>query len=458
MTVRSPAARVAGHVLAVLALSATVAAQDTTRAPADTTLTDAQKLYGLSLFWQEANYNFAFFDKLPELNWDSLYMAAIPRVLATTTTFDYYQELQRFAARLSDGHTDVSMPQLVAQQYPISYPWILVHRVAGSALVRNVGRTLADTMPIGSEIVRVDGEEPLAYARQHQLPYVSASTEHVRLDEALSRVLLGRPGDSVRIGYVTPSGAEREITLARDRRSRTDAWSDSLTTPPRFTFRWLPDSIAYIEITTFNTDSVVHDFRRRMPELRRARGIIIDVRRNGGGNSGHAYAIASHFTNDTLPTSRWRTRQHVAAFKAWGGDRFREYAEMRAWHPGGVHPPVVPDTGRRLLQPTVVLQDHMTFSAAEDFLVAIDAIPHITTVGRPSNGSTGQPLGFSLPGGGTARIVTKRDTFDDGREFVGIGVPPDVPVEPTVSDVRAGRDVMLERAVEIVRRGLGTGD
>jgi len=34
-------------------------------------LSVAERLYGLSLIWQEANYNFAFFDRVPNLDWDA---------------------------------------------------------------------------------------------------------------------------------------------------------------------------------------------------------------------------------------------------------------------------------------------------------------------------------------------------------------------------------------------------
>jgi C-terminal processing protease CtpA/Prc len=58
---------------------------------------------------------------------------------------------------------------------------------------------------------------------------------------------------------------------------------------------------------------------------------------------------------------------------------------------------------------------------------------------------------FKLPGGGGGRICTKDDTYPDGRVFEGIGVPPQVKVSPSVSDIRQGRDAALERAIEILR-------
>src|SRR5256885_1632531 len=45
-------------------------------------LSPESKLYGLSLFWKEASYNFAYFDHVPGLNWDKAYTEFIPQVLA----------------------------------------------------------------------------------------------------------------------------------------------------------------------------------------------------------------------------------------------------------------------------------------------------------------------------------------------------------------------------------------
>jgi C-terminal processing protease CtpA/Prc len=74
-------------------------------------------------------------------------------------------------------------------------------------------------------------------------------------------------------------------------------------------------------------------------------------------------------------------------------------------------------------------------------------LSHISLIGEPSNGSTGQPVLFDLPGGGWGRVCAKRDTYPDGRDFVGIGVQPDVLVEPSLQDVLSDNDVILQRAL-----------
>ena len=91
-----------------------------------------------------------------------------------------------------------------------------------------------------------------------------------------------------------------------------------------------------------------------------------------------------------------------------------------------------------------------TASAAEDFLVAFQTSNRGKVIGQKTCGSTGQPLTLELPGGGGARICTKRDTYPDGREFVGIGVIPDIEIAPTCEDIAEDRDVVLEKALEVL--------
>ncbi len=61
-------------------------------------------------------------------------------------------------------------------------------------------------------------------------------------------------------------------------------------------------------------------------------------------------------------------------------------------------------------------------SERRDFLVAYDQMRRGAIFGEPTAGSTGQPLFFRLPGGGSARVRSKHDSYADGREFDAIGV------------------------------------
>ena len=71
------------------------------------TLTPAEKVYGLSKFWQEVNYNFVYLNKIDRTLWDNRYKELISIVQNTKNDYEYYRELQKFCALLKDGHTNV---------------------------------------------------------------------------------------------------------------------------------------------------------------------------------------------------------------------------------------------------------------------------------------------------------------------------------------------------------------
>ncbi|KPK79387.1 MAG: hypothetical protein AMJ81_13300, partial [Phycisphaerae bacterium SM23_33] len=92
-----------------------------------------------------------------------------------------------------------------------------------------------------------------------------------------------------------------------------------------------------------------------------------------------------------------------------------------------------------------------TGSAAEDLTVLLHGNGRATVVGEPTSGSTGQPILLALPGGGRVRICTGQAHYPDGREFVGPGIRPDVPVNRTIKGVTEGRDEILQAALKLVR-------
>jgi C-terminal processing protease CtpA/Prc len=216
----------------------------------------------------------------------------------------------------------------------------------------------------------------------------------------------------------------------------------------------LDDGVAYMALNDFSRSEIVDEFRMRLPDLAAASAIIIDLRKNGGGNSNNSSAIVGHFTSEPFRGASWRTPIHDAVFRAWGkaSEQYDFLEEYKDYYFGHVYRSVEatehqPSDGIKLKAPTLVLIGRKTASAAEDFLIMADEIDHLTTMGEPTHGSTGQPLSLELPGGGSARISAKRDFYPDGREFIGRGVQPDILVNATVEDIRAGRDVVLERAL-----------
>jgi carboxyl-terminal processing protease len=220
----------------------------------------------------------------------------------------------------------------------------------------------------------------------------------------------------------------------------------------------LDNDIAYVAIHVFWDEAVVEQFEEIIPQLRdRARGIIVDVRLNGGGNSAYGDRMGSYFTDRTVPVMNWTSPTHVAVYKAWGArrdtpDEYRAYGAGRATIETQVEM-LEPAPGPALTVPTVLLQSAYTYSAAENFVLVMQQMPQVTTMGTRTAGSTGQPLVLRLPHGIYAGITTKRDMSPDGEDIVGVGLAPDVEALDSPASIADGRDLPLERAVEHLLRG-----
>ena len=408
------------------------------------TLTTEEKVAGLSRLWAEAKFNFINFDLVPDLDWDSLYVATLPRAAAAPTTEAYYRVLTETVARLQDGHSNVFPPNAIADRFysrPAFRTRLVGDAVAVTAVYDDALR--AEGIEPGVELVAIDGEPVRAYAEAAVRPYQSASTpqdldvrtyEYMLLAGAPGPVRLTfRDGDGEPFDRVVQRLAEDEV-VASGMRARMQR--------PAFQFEMRPGNMAYVQLNSFSSPEAAEQFVAAFDEIARADALVLDVRNNGGGNGAVGWAILATLTDGPVPISSWRTLDYRPAYRAWGRGT-QTYGETGLSYPA--------DGTRHFTGPVAVLISPRTFSAAEDFAVAFDAMERGLLVGEPTGGSTGQPLSFTLPGGGSARVTTKRDTYPDGRDFVGTGVLPDVAVTSTLADLRTGQDPVLEAALDAVR-------
>ncbi len=406
-------------------------------------LTVEDKLAGLSLLWSEVKYNFANFDLVPDLDWDAEYRAMIPRVMASENTYEYYRLLQTFIAKLEDGHANVYFPNVSefnngrSNVPAVNYQWIeerlILDYVAGEEFE-------AAGVTRGDEIIAVDGMPIQEFADTLHRPYVSGSNKAYIDSRVYSWRLLKGPEGPLEFTIKKKAG---DIVTVQSRRPDWDTWTE-LTEgregqPPNFRWEMLPGNIAYVELNSFGNSDASQGFADNFDEISKADGIIFDVRKNGGGSSSFGYDVLSRLTQRPFAVSSWRTMTYRPAFRAWGyaTDTYESTGNRES-----------PDTDQYYGGPVAVLSGTGTFSAAEDFLVAFDVMDRGPIIGQASGGSTGQPLGFYLPGGGTARVTTKRDTYPDGSDFVGDGVQPDIQAPPTVKAFIERRDLALEAAVQ----------
>ena len=168
------------------------------------------------------------------------------------------------------------------------------------------------------------------------------------------------------------------------------------------------------------------------------------MRTNGGGNSGFGYQILAYLVAKGGDAEGARLPLYRPTYRAWGRLGHGRDWQTDTWS-------VDAQAGGGYSGPIVLLTGPGTFSAAEDFAASFDMLKAGMILGEPTAGSTGQPLDFRLPGGGSARVCTIQTRYADGRDFVGVGVQPKIRVTPTLADFRAGKDTVLQSAEAYLR-------
>lgn len=429
-------------------------------------LSEKDKIFGLSLFWKEASYNFAYFEK-SKINWDSTYQAFIPEILATRNSYEYYRQLKRFAALLKDGHTDIDAPSFGPTgnfNAPIWFDYLEDKFIV-------TGILKADTLkvPLGSELIAVNGFPLNTFLNEQLFPYISSSTDKWLRIVAATQLL---PYDTVLSTTFKLKTIKGDTVTYASKLTKRPIKTTSRIWENRYSnfFYSFPNGIAYINLFSFRDNNVIDSFKKYLPELYKAKGIIINMRFNGGGDSRIGEEILKYFTTQMkIKQTCWKTLNHLAYNNALGHD-FRpedtssfsfqdrkmlkigfKVAKKDYWYTKN-HQYFDNDPNiRKIKSPMVVLIGNSTASAAEDFLAELCGLKgRATLIGESTEGSTGEPLTFDLPGGGRARICTIQESYPDGKPFVGLGIPPDIEVKRTIKDFLEDKDATLDKALEVL--------
>ncbi len=415
------------------------------------TLSAEDRLVGLATVWSEVKYNYPMWHRHPDLDWDAAFRERISLVLEDQSDWDYYRLLQALAALVRDSHVDVWPPQALTEGR--SGPPVVLAALNEGFVVVGVAASVAEDVGVrlGDEIVSVNGVPVGEYAAEHVKPYVAAPTERNLMLRSSWKLLEGPVSTSVEVGLRRPDGGEYVCALSRPGEAGGEwLWYEPLVTGDRLSSRLVASGIGLIMIKTFGREEVIEEFDKALTDLGDVRGLILDLRMNGGGNSGWSDAIMGRLVPEPIPCMKERWRLYSSALRSWqrGEDGSGMVWETRDLGFIAPHRPPC------FHGPLLILTDAGTHSAAEDFVGPLKVSGRSKTIGGTTAGSTGNPLFFELPGGGGFRVCTRYMLLPDGSEFIGTGIPADVEVCPKAADIASGHDPVLDRAVEEMREAL----
>ena len=409
-------------------------------------LSASDRIVGLTTLYFEAKYNFANWDNVPGLDWEKTFQEYLPQVEKPQSDVDYYFTLMRFYAVLQDGHTFVFPPKSVLDQVDI--PPVKIRPIQGKPIITDFAATdeiIQARISKGSEIIRVDGRPVREVLEVDIFPTVAASTSQARNLEAYRRLLLGKKGTKVKLEVRDVQGTTRQVLLTRNQSDtpkdkRPSEWSSA----PSLEHKAFEDGIHYFALNSFADDNIVSQFDSVLATLKDIKGIILDVRKNSGGSDGTGYQIISRLISKPISTSVAHSLQYIPFYRA-RGDAIDKY--WLSFDKGDISP----RDNKTFDGPVVVLTGASTGSAAEDFLIPFVRSQRAILVGERTSGSTGLPMKFTLPGGGYGFVCTVKDYYVGGRKWIGVGVVPNIELNPTIEDFLSGRDPVLQKGLEVLK-------
>lgn len=259
----------------------------------------------------------------------------------------------------------------------------------------------------GDKIVAIDGEDMTG------------------IDAELARRRVLGPAGSTVVLTIVREGEESPLEFTIVRARITIASADG---------EMLEGNIAYIQVTTFgpNTmpelNSVLEELMPQNPK-----GIILDLRNNGGGFLQTSVDVTSQFLE-----------QGVVLYEQYGDGNRITFEVV----PGGAATDV--DI------PMIVLINEGSASASEIVAGALQDSGRAKLLGTVSYGKGSVQIWYPLSEeNGAVRVTIAKWLTPNGNTIHDIGLTPDYPVELTEDDRIADRDPQLDEAVRILLEMIG---
>ncbi len=186
-------------------------------------------------------------------------------------------------------------------------------------------------------------------------------------------------------------------------------------------------NIGYIRFTSFPGTVTDGQLDYIIDRYANTKGLIFDVRQNGGGAVSDVFKILSHFV--TAKTEVYQTYTKNGPGHNDFTDADKAYVES---------------SGKTYTKKIFLLTDRGTFSSGSHFTLAMHNLPQVTVMGDTTGGGMGLPNGGQLPNGWTYRFSVTSTRDLDGANYEN-GIPPDM--LKYINKADTNKDAVIEAAI-----------
>lgn len=274
---------------------------------------EADRALAVSRLWQGAKEHWCYFDQVEE-DWDQAYERAMEQALSARDRRTYLRALEEFRALLPDGHGDGTIfnsgvADMAALPFQLSY--------MGGAFV--VSASASEEIAPGDVLTAIEGQDPLAWLERELGPVVSRRTPLARENALASRFQTYFPkGTKIKCAFENAEGQTRLVAVKSGGYRGSDAniltlssggAEELLLDLPAFRATRLEGGVLWIKNLSMMDSSCWDDFCEQvLPLAEGAKGVILDLRDNGGGNSALGVGMLQSLSGKELERSSLEQR------------------------------------------------------------------------------------------------------------------------------------------------------
>ena len=192
------------------------------------------------------------------------------------------------------------------------------------------------------------------------------------------------------------------------------------------------DKYGYVYYGSFSSSLSYIEFVKAYFTKKEVKGIIIDVRNNGGGYLSNAEDFANAFTD----------KEKVGYKELYKAGVNKDDFSSPINH-------LIKPEGEKWNKPIVVITNRQCYSSTSFFTTMMKELPNVTVLGDDTGGGAGLPVDYTLPNGWYLRFSTTRATNALGEDFE-LGVKADEYLDLDENLALTGVDNLIERAKEII--------
>ena len=379
---------------------------------------EAYRLLGLIKYWNIVEYFYPY-KYLADTDWNSVLIEMIPRFRQVGSKEDYQLLIKELVAKLDDTHAWIQF-----SEKPIKFLPIMLSHLDGKAVITGFYQpelAQKNGFKLGDVIVKINGISMQKLVEENY-KYLSGSHTNIKMKRLYSR-LLNTSEDKV-VLHVLRNGQEIEIVGKGYDFKSFNFWNN----PKDIKYKMLEDDIGYISLKRLGGKEIMAAFKA----FKDSKAVILDLR---------TYPNISY----KMLTKYLNSEKRI----------FAEIYRPDLSYPGRFiyKEPMNTEKSNKIFKGKVILLvSDESFSRSEYFAMAIQPGDNVITVGNQTAGADGDVVIFEYLGAYKTAFSGLGILYPDGSETQRKGVRIDVNVTPTIEGLQAGRDEILEKAIEIAKQ------